>query len=371
MAKELIKKNITIDGEDEGMSMVAFTKRPAIIAKGMAFNSHVKPQFFSDDLKYRICAPAMIPMDIYRNDEDGEYELTFTPEKIEQIFSKFMRNYNSTQVFNLEHNADKVVPAYILEAWIVEDPATDKAFTKYGIDVPAGTLMLTTQITDEKYYEQLVTNGQVGYSIEGLFGMEFSEELNKMKLNKQTMKKTNLGSEVGAYVELPVGVWTIGDTVYTIVEVTEGEGEDTYTRNVIESMIPVDAPEATPSTDEAQLSDDEAKASGDTEPAKTELAEDEAPVASGETETKEADLAEGDVAPAAEAAPVAEAPATTETYNKNEIDAKFEELMKEIADLKAAKSEKSDAPKEEVALSAVQKLSAYAEFSRNTPVVRL
>ena len=177
---KLPKYKITIDntyaedGEDLGISKIAFTKRPAIMTKGMAFSSDIKPLYFSDDLKYRICAPAMIPMEIYRND-DEEYYVEFTVEEIEDIHSKFMSGLNNKDLFNLEHNNDEIVPAYILEAWIVDEPKSDKAFTKFGIEVPKGTLMLTTQVTDKEYYKELVESGQTGFSIEGFLGLKLSE----------------------------------------------------------------------------------------------------------------------------------------------------------------------------------------------------
>jgi hypothetical protein len=187
------------DGEDLGMEMIAFTNKPAIKVKGMAFNSHVAPMTFSDSVKMRIVAPAMIPMNIYRQDEDGEeYDVQFTAEVIEQIHAKFMLNLSNKNIFNLEHDQDEKVPAYILEAWIVDSPETDKAFTTYGIEVPKGTLMLTSQVTDREYYDALVESGQVGYSIEGFLGMKLSEQL---KLN--TMK-------------LPDGEHMIEDKIYVV-----------------------------------------------------------------------------------------------------------------------------------------------------------
>jgi hypothetical protein len=136
---------------------------------------------FSDSVKMRIVAPAMIPMNIYRMDKDTEkeYDVQFSAEVIEQIHAKFMLNLQNKNIFNLEHNKDKIVPAYILYAWIVDNPETDKAFTTYGIEVPKGTLMLTSQVTDKDYYDKLVESGQVGYSIEGFLGMKLSEHLNK------------------------------------------------------------------------------------------------------------------------------------------------------------------------------------------------
>jgi hypothetical protein len=150
----------------------------------MAFNQ-ATPMTFSDDIKMRIVAPAMIPMSIYRRDEDGtEYDVLFTEEVIESIHAKFMQNLQNKDIFNLEHEAQEKVPAYILEAWIVENPKKDKAFTTYGIEVPKGTLMLTSQVTDKEYYDSLVESGQVGYSIEGFLGLKLSEllKLNTMKL---------------------------------------------------------------------------------------------------------------------------------------------------------------------------------------------
>ena len=201
------------DGEDLGIDMIAFTSKPAIKVKGMAFNQ-ATPMTFSDDIKMRIVAPAMIPMQIYRRDEDGtEYDVEFTEEVIESIHAKFMQNLQNKDIFNLEHDGEEKVPAYILEAWIVENPKQDKAFTTYGIEVPKGTLMLTSQVTDKEYYDSLVESGQVGYSIEGFLGLKLSELL---KLN--TMK-------------LPDGEHLIEDKIYVvkdgeIVEIKEKEKEE-------------------------------------------------------------------------------------------------------------------------------------------------
>jgi hypothetical protein len=185
MDKELPLYKITIDeeyseGEDLGIDMIAFTSKPAVMVKGMAFNS-AQIFHFKDEPKMRIVAPAMIPMNIYRNDEGEEYYVQFTEQEIENIYSKFMQDLNNQNLFNLEHT-DKKVPAYILEAWIVENPKEDKAFSSYGIDVPKGTLMLTAQITDKEYYSKLVESDQVGFSIEGFLGLKLSNQINKYKM---------------------------------------------------------------------------------------------------------------------------------------------------------------------------------------------
>ena len=210
------------DGEDLGIEMIAFTSKPAIKVKGMAFNQ-ATPMTFSDDIKMRIVAPAMIPMSIYRRDEDGtEYDVLFTEEVIESIHAKFMQNLQNKDIFNLEHEADQKVPAYILEAWIVENPKQDKAFTTYGIEVPKGTLMLTSQVTDREYYDSLVESGQVGYSIEGFLGLKLSE-----LLKQNTMK-------------LPDGEHLIEDKIYVVKDGEVIEIKDAPAQEMAEEQMAED-----------------------------------------------------------------------------------------------------------------------------------
>jgi len=185
MKEDLPLYKITIDeeyseGEELGIDMIAFTSKPAVMVKGMAFKA-VENFFFKDEPKMRIVAPAMIPMNIYRNDEGEEYFVQFTEQEIENIYSKFMQDLNNQNLFNLEHT-EKKVPAYILEAWIVDNPKEDKSFSTYGIEVPKGTLMLTAQITDKKYYQELIDKDQVGFSIEGFLGLKLSNQLNKLSM---------------------------------------------------------------------------------------------------------------------------------------------------------------------------------------------
>jgi hypothetical protein len=230
MAKDnLPVYKITIDpeysenGEDLGIEQIAFTSTPAIKVMGMAFNSQVKPMIFTDDLKYRIVAPALIPMEIYRkDDEDGkEYYVKFSIEEIEKIHSKFMRDMSNKDLFNLEHDTEKTVPAYVLEAWIVDTPKEDKAYSSFGIEVPEGTLMVTAQVTDKEYYAQLVADGQVGFSIEGYLGMKLKEQ--------QQLKTNNMN-------KLPDGEHLIDGKIYVVVdgEITEIREEEMEEEVVVE-----------------------------------------------------------------------------------------------------------------------------------------
>ena len=233
-SKNIPTYQITIDpayaenGEDLGIEQIAFTATPAIKVKGMAFSSQAKPLFFSDELKYRITAPALIPMEIYRFDEDSkeEYNVKFTKEEIELIHGKFMKQMVNRDLFNLEHDTTMTVPAYVLEAWIVDNPKQDKAYSTFGIEVPQGTLMVTAQVTDKEYYAELVAQEQIGFSIEGYLGMKLKEET-----------KTNINMN-----KLPDGEHTIMDKIYVvkggeIIEIRDVEMEETSEEVVLEETV--------------------------------------------------------------------------------------------------------------------------------------
>jgi rRNA maturation endonuclease Nob1 len=266
MANDLPIYKITIDeeyseGNALGIEQVAFTAKPAIMVKGMAFSS-TQAFEFKDEPKMRIVAPAMIPMDIYRNDDGEEYYVQFTEAEIENIFSDFMQNLNNKDLFNLEHDAGQTVPAYILEAWLVENPKVDKAFTSYGIEVPKGTLMLTAQVTDSKYYEQLVKKGQVGFSIEGFLGLKLSQLKTKYSM------------------KLPDGEHLIEGKIYIV---TDGEIVEVKDAPVEEAM----------STEEAVVEEEVAMATDTEEEVVTdeEVVEEEVAMAVDATADAEAVLA--------------------------------------------------------------------------------
>jgi hypothetical protein len=199
--------------EPLGVDAIAFTANPAVLVKGVAFKSQAKSHF-ADEKKYRITAPAMIPMDIYRRDDEmGEYYVQFSEVEIDTIFKDFMLNLNNRNLFNLEHEGDQIVPAYILEAWLVDNPEADKAKSTFGISVPKGTLMVTAQITDSDYYNKLVEAGQVGFSIEGFLGLKLSNQIktsNMLPDGKHTL-------EDGTIIVIKDGV---------VVEVQEPQAEE-------------------------------------------------------------------------------------------------------------------------------------------------
>ncbi len=179
----LPRYNITIDpqndGEEDilGLSQIAYTSTPAIITKGVYFNEIKKEMAFTDTLKLRVAAPAMIPgLPIYRKDDEmGEYEVVFSKEVIEQLREKFMAN-KGKEIFNLDHNQSLQADSFILDSWITGPSASDPSFTKYGIEVPEGTWFVVSQFTDKEYFQkEIIEKDRTGYSIEGLLNLAFAK----------------------------------------------------------------------------------------------------------------------------------------------------------------------------------------------------
>ena len=295
--------------EPLGVDAIAFTSNPAVLVKGVAFKSQAKSHF-ADEKKYRITAPAMIPMDIYRRDDEmGEYYVQFSETEIDTIFKDFMLNLNNRNLFNLEHEGDKIVPAYILEAWLVDNPDADKAKSTFGISVPKGTLMVTAQVTDTEYYNKLVEAGQVGFSIEGFLGLKLS---NQIKTNNM----------------LPDGKHTLEDG--TVIVVKDGV------------VVEVQEPQA-----EEVAMEVEASSEVEMEAAKEEVVVEE------ETIVEEVEAAID---------PVADAEAILAIVNPV-LEQRISEILQVIADLKNELTETEEvASVEEIEMSAAQKFSNVINF---------
>jgi len=243
LERDLDRLKATIDpeysegGQDLGMDMIAFTSKPAVKIRGMAFNSQEKFLAFSDSVKMRIAAPALIPMDIYRNDEFGEYYVQFTKEEIEKIYVKFMSGLNNgdKNKFNIEHDNKTTVPAFVLESWLVgEKNLEDRSYSQFGVQVPPGTLFMVAQITDENYYNEIVSNDQIGFSIEGFLGLKLSETKNNEELSSES---NNI--KMAEQLTLPEGEHEISGKIYVVKDgqVTEIKDKVEMTEEVVEEVV--------------------------------------------------------------------------------------------------------------------------------------
>ena len=186
----------------------------------------------------------------------------------------------------------------------------DKAKTTFGISVPKGTLMVTSQITDVDYYNKLVENGQVGLSIEGFLGLKLS---NQIKTNSM----------------LPDGTHTLEDG--TVIVIKDGQIVEVQEPMAEEQVMEVEA------STEVELADT------------TEVTEES---------VKEEEVVEVEAAidPAADTDAIL---AIVSPY----IEQRISELLQVIADLKNELTETEEvAPVEEIKMTAAQKFNQVIDF---------
>jgi hypothetical protein len=169
------------DTERTGIRLLSIVDEPAIEMMGVAFSidtSMKDYQFKAQEDKQMIVGPGMIPnKKILRKDEDGNfYYNVFKAETILKLVQKF-NSQGTNRKINVDHS-NKMVNAYIMENWIVEDTYYDKS-RMYGFNVPVGTWMVSIKIEDKEFWNKEVKElGKFGFSIEGVMGekpLEYSK----------------------------------------------------------------------------------------------------------------------------------------------------------------------------------------------------
>lgn len=142
-------------------------------------------RFESDD-KMIVVGPAMIPsIPIPRIDDEGDtYYVKFSEETVREIAMKYMKEARTGEV-NTDHEENQA-GAYIFESWLIEDPETDKANTKYGYNLPKGTWMVSMKVENQDTWRRIKAGELKGLSVEGIL-MDM-EELEARKKYEQIRK---------------------------------------------------------------------------------------------------------------------------------------------------------------------------------------
>jgi len=179
--------------EEDGVFANSLVSAGAIERDFVAF--HKEYQFAAvNDEKMIVAGPMLIPnKKILRLKEDGTpYWVFFTPQTIEKVARKFMKNKLVDQV-TLEHG-QKTSGIYMIENWIVEHPRKDKS-NLYGFTLPKGTWFSLYSVAENPKVWDRVKSGEFnGFSIEGLFEHQKSDV--KLSLEKNIEELTEDEAEV-------------------------------------------------------------------------------------------------------------------------------------------------------------------------------
>lgn len=182
MAKKIKKYKVGIDSETYAISMV---ESPAIESDFVALSKEEEKRvFLESDERHMVYGAALIPdKDIYRNNGEQEFYISFTKESIEKMSQDFMKNYRQNDV-TLDHD-EMANDITITESWLVEDPYKDKA-NALGINVPKGSWMIGMKVNQIDVWDRVKSGELKGFSVESMISLEDFSKQNTNNMNIET-----------------------------------------------------------------------------------------------------------------------------------------------------------------------------------------
>lgn len=186
MAKKIKKYKVGCDSETYAISMV---EAPAIESDFVALAKEEEDKvqvFLESNEKHMVYGAALIPdKDIYRNNGEQEFYISFTKESIEKMSQDFMKEYRQHEV-KTDHDevANEVC---VVESWLVQDAYKDKA-NALGINVPEGTWMVGMKVNNIETWDRIKAGELKGFSVESMLTLEeFSKIDNNMNIETNEM----------------------------------------------------------------------------------------------------------------------------------------------------------------------------------------
>jgi len=178
------KYKVGIDSETYAVSLV---EEPAIESDFVALKKEEEEKhqvFLEKNERHMVYGAALIPdKDIYRNNGEQEFYISFTKESIEKMSQDFMKNYRQNEV-TLDHE-EMAKDITITESWLVEDSYRDKS-NALGINVPNGTWMIGMKVNQIDVWER-IKNGELnGFSVESMISLEEFSKQNDNNMNIET-----------------------------------------------------------------------------------------------------------------------------------------------------------------------------------------
>lgn len=180
-----------IDDENSEIEVdfVSLVDKPAIERQFLAFKDHERIGFAIQDEEEKIISGPLMLADkpIYRNDENGEYYVTFTKDTIKLIAQKFFKKGYQKNV-NLMHDQGMIAEGLTMfESWITDEKRGIKPMVGFE-DVNDGSWFGSFKVENEDVWK-LIKDGKVrGFSVEGVFNYRKSGIANADKMWSQIIK---------------------------------------------------------------------------------------------------------------------------------------------------------------------------------------
>lgn len=186
MAKKIKKYKVGCDSETYAISLV---EAPAIEEDFIALAKQEEEQvFLKKDEKHMVYGAVLVPdKDIYRNDGEREYYISFSTESIERMSQDFMKEYRQHEV-TLDHE-DTANEVCVVESWIKSDMYKDKSVA-LGLnqELPVGTWFAGMKVNNIETWERIKSGELKGFSVESMISLEeFSKNDNNMDIKTDDM----------------------------------------------------------------------------------------------------------------------------------------------------------------------------------------
>lgn len=179
MAKKIKKYKVGIDSETYAISMV---ESPAIESDFVALKKEEEQRvYLESDVKHMVYGAALIPdKDIYRNNGEQEFYISFSKESIEKMSQDFLKDYRQHNV-TLDHETD-ASDVTVVESWLKADALYDKSVA-IGLDkdLPVGTWIVGMKVNQIDVWDRIKSGELKGFSVESLISLEeFNKQDNAM-----------------------------------------------------------------------------------------------------------------------------------------------------------------------------------------------
>lgn len=180
--KKIKKYKVGIDSETYAISMV---ESPAIEEDFVSLSKEEEMKvFLESEEKHMVYGAVLVPdKDIYRNDGEREFYISFSKESIEKMSQDFMKSYRQNEV-TLDHQ-EMANDITVVETWIKSDLYKDKSVA-LGLNenLPVGTWFAGMKVNQIDVWERIKAGELKGFSVESMISLE---EFNK-QTNNDTME---------------------------------------------------------------------------------------------------------------------------------------------------------------------------------------
>lgn len=177
----------------DGITTISLVENPAtnIMAVQLSANQVYEFKLASEEERILV-SPILIPEQlIYRDNINGEPAyIKASKETISKVQENFVKN-GFQKNSNIEHSGDMIEGIVFTEQWLVRDSAND-TINAYGFsNVPVGSWCVKAKLSEELWQDYVKSNKVKGFSVEGILGIQYINNNNKLKLKKMDKNLIN------------------------------------------------------------------------------------------------------------------------------------------------------------------------------------